>query len=55
MRTPAEIIDRIVNREVKRLPESKRPEIYAVNRAESLWQVYQAEGPEGLFSYMERM
>lgn len=54
MKTPAEIIDKIIHREVKRLPESKRPEVYARNRAECLWQVYASEGRQGLFAYLER-
>lgn len=54
MKTPAEMIDRIIRREVRRLPESKHPEVYVRNRAESLWTVYHERGREGLFYYLER-
>lgn len=54
MKTPAQIIEWIVSKEVKRLPESKRPEVYARNRAEALWSVYREGGREGLQEYLWR-
>lgn len=54
MKTPAEMIERIISREVKRLPAGRPADKYARNRAESLWSVYQERGREGLFYYLER-